>query len=71
MFLYKLYNIKKTLNVKVDRSKLLKEAIQDKLDNSLDQYYKELLASSDYLLCRNNMNVLKKLNKKEKQNGRI
>ena len=71
MFLYKLYNIKKTLNVKVDRSKMLKEAIQDKLNNSLDQYYKELLASSDYLLCRNNMNVLKKLNKKEKQNGRI
>lgn len=46
-----------------DKSKLLEKCISDRLNSSLQQYYKELNDSVSYLECRNPINLFKRLNR--------
>lgn len=67
MFVSKLYNIKNRLNKFVDKDTMLKEAIQEKLDNSLSMMSEEIAKSYSYLTSRNSLNVMRKMTKKTKE----
>jgi len=45
-----------------DRSQVLANRVQERLNNSLKTYYEELSKSLNYLYARNDLKVIKKLN---------
>ena len=52
---------------KTPKNILLENRIKERLDKSYQSYTKELNASLDYLQRRNELNVIKKLNRMNKQ----
>lgn len=61
----KLYNIIKELSFyKRNKNDLLAQYINERLNKSLQTYYKELIDSFDYLKYKDSSNILKKLNRK-------
>lgn len=61
----KLYNIIKELSsYKRNKNDLLAQYINERLNKSLQTYYKELIDSFDHLKYKDSSNILKKLNRK-------
>lgn len=48
---------------KRDRSEIMEKSVSEKLTASVQLYYQELTESLNYLMRRNEIRVLKKLNK--------
>ena len=51
------------LNHKRDRKKILKESVENRLNDSLMVYYSELKHSLEYLGSKNSVRVMKESNK--------
>lgn len=65
-FKSKLYNILKDLkHHNRDRSTLLQESIEKRLDDALTNYNKDIAQSYNYLYYRDSLNVLRKLNRRK------
>ena len=65
-FKSRLYNINKDLeNSKRERHEILSESIEDRLNNALESYIKEIYESFDYLQYRDDIRVMQKLNKRK------
>lgn len=64
MFKHQLSIILKDLNNhKRNKSQLLEEAVQKRLDLSLQTYYRDILESYEFLSSRNALKLARKLNR--------
>lgn len=64
MFKHQLSSILKDLNKhKRNKSQLLEEAVQKRLDLSLQNYYRDILESYEFLSNRNALKLARKLNR--------
>ena len=67
MFKSKLYNILNDLKQhQRDRSTIMEESVQERLNKSLNEYNKSIADSYNYLTYRNSLRVMKKLNRRVK-----
>lgn len=66
MFKSKLYNIINDLNNhKRSKSALLSESIEERLNFALESYDKDIAESYDYLIRRDSLRVMKKINQRK------
>ena len=66
IFKTRLYNILSDLEKhKPKDTKILQSSIEDRLQKSLDNYNKSIENSYNYLLARNSLSVMKKLNRRK------
>ena len=66
IFKTRLYNILSDLEThKPKDTKILQSSIEDRLQKSLDNYNKSIENSYNYLLARNSLSVMKKLNRRK------
>ena len=64
MFRHKLYNINKDLDKhRRTKSEIMETAVKERLDKALFSYMDSLNKSYDYLKHRNDIRVLKKMNR--------
>lgn len=67
MFKSKLYNILNDLKQhQRDRSTIMEESVQERLNKALNEYNKSIADSYNYLTYRSSLRVMKKLNRRVK-----
>lgn len=65
-FKSRLYNILKDLNQhKRDRSTLMQESVEKRLNDALTNYNKDIAQSYNYLYRRDSLSVMRKLNRRK------